>query len=129
MRATCSRCKKPFEQKPGPGRPRKQCEVCRAPRPTSVRSAPARPVAESPAGPVALTEAQLRTAGRLDTPKGAMVMHLTRELVAGGHTASGLAALAGRIESLLDSALAGTAGVNDPMDEFTQRRLGKGVAG
>ncbi|MFI2278258.1 hypothetical protein ACH45F_38460 [Catenuloplanes sp. NPDC020197] len=122
--------------KPGPGRPRRRCEECRPPEkrradapplsppaPTNVHRLPA-PSAESVAraGPVGATLERLTNAGRESTPEGEIALTLAAALAEGGHTASGLAALAKELRATLAAALEGAPVEPDLVDELKERR-------
>jgi hypothetical protein len=74
---------------------------------------------------VASVEAQLREAGRESSPRGALALVLAETLAAGGHTASGAAALARELQATLDAALAGAPRSGDALDEIGRRRAQK----
>jgi len=67
-------------------------------------------------------------ADRLETPEGAQVMLLAGLLAAGGHTASGVAALSRELRAALEEALRGAPKVADRLDEIAQRRARKAGA-
>lgn len=134
MERECA-CGRRFTQKPGPGRPRRKCEVCSPPearrpaapalsRPAAVVelqfAAPA--AIPGPRGVVAATQDALEAAGRAETPLGAIALQLARTVVEGGHTASGLAALSKELRSALSAALEGAPQAPDLVDELRERR-------
>lgn len=129
----CTKCHRRFAPKPGPGRPRKRCEECRPPEPRRASQAalaePTRlhvepaPVEQSPrAGLVAVVEDELTKANRAVTSKGAIALRLAETLADGGHTASGIAALAKELRATLDEALKGAEEAGDEVDELKARR-------
>lgn len=138
----CTKCGTGFTPKPGPGRPRKRCERCRPPEqrrasqaplvpPTRLHVEPARPeqpsrVGEPPppvrSGLVAVVDQELTAARRADTAKGAIALRLAETLADGGHTASGIAALAKELRATLDEALKGAEEAGDSVDELKARR-------
>ena len=65
---------------------------------------------------------RLQAAGREATPEGAVALHLARMLAEGAHTASGAAALAGRLLATLAAATAGAAVSADGVDDLKDRR-------
>lgn len=79
---------------------------------------------EQPArvGLVATVETALAKAGRDDTPDGAIALRLAETLADGGHTASGIAALAKELRATVESALKGAETAADGVDELKQRR-------
>lgn len=123
----------------GSARPRKYCTACRPPRnrpnPRLVtldraeradgpRDAPTAPLlAEHPI--VVQYRQRLTAAGRLDTTKGAVVMHLAALFAAGQHTAAGAAALSRQLLAAEEAALAGAKTQADAMDELEARRRHK----
>jgi hypothetical protein len=70
-------------------------------------------------------ETELRSAGRDCTPEGVLTIQLAELLTAGGHTASGAAALARELRATLDSALKDATKKADALDELAQRRMQK----
>jgi hypothetical protein len=132
MDRQCSKCGQTFTPKPGPGRPRLRCEKCRPSEPPRDRqptlSAPVALPVGNPAPRADLVtsvETELRSAGRDSSPEGVLTVHLAELLSAGGHTASGAAALARELRATLDSALKDATKKADALDELAQRRLQK----
>ena len=125
MEKTC-RCGRKFTPKPGPGRPRVRCEQCRPPEKRRDRQPPmSEPVDLPGAEPLGLVESvgrKLRETGRDRTPEGVLALQLARTLAAGGHTASGSAALARELRATLDAATAGARQAADTVDELLKRR-------
>lgn len=83
-------------------------------------------------GPVeALTARDLETAGKLDTPVGAICLALARRIDnSSGDTASALQAAAGRLDDMLSKATRGLVGKTAPdllEDELAARRNGRGA--
>lgn len=107
----------------GRSRPRKYCTAC---RPSWKRSAPPAVVEmvapERPQGLLATYRDRLQSAERLTTPDGQHVMLLAEMLVAGGHTASGAAALSRELRAAMDAALEGAPTQADWLDELAKRR-------
>ncbi|MEV1321968.1 hypothetical protein AB0J14_38470 [Micromonospora arborensis] len=90
--------------------------------PTRLHTEPA-PVDQPPrVGLVAVVESALVKAGRDDTPEGAIALRLAETLADGGHTASGIAALAKELRATVESALKGAETASDGVDELKQRR-------
>jgi hypothetical protein len=69
--------------------------------------------------------AQLDKAERLDSPEGALVMHLAMLFESGEHTASGAAALSRELRAAMEIALSGAAKQGDLLDELSARRQQK----
>ena len=88
--------------------------------------------APAPQGPMpALVESyrkQLEEAERLDTPEGALVLHLATLFTSDGHTASGAAALSRELRAAMEVALRGAAKQGDSIDELTARRRAKAAS-
>lgn len=87
------------------------------------------PVSHGPAP--ALVESyrkQLEEAERLDTPDGALVMHLAMLFASGEHTASGAASLSRELRAAMEVALRGAAKQGDAVDELTARRRSKAAS-
>ncbi|WDZ87196.1 hypothetical protein [Micromonospora cathayae] len=80
------------------------------------------PAAEPRAGLVAVVDQELANAGRVSTAKGAIALRLAETLADGGHTASGIAALAKELRATLDEALKGAEDAGDGIDELKARR-------
>jgi hypothetical protein len=120
----CTKCGAPFQPKPGPGRPRARCHKCSPPEKRRDDQPLLSPAAEVPdAGSVVdVIREELTAAGRVDTPKGRITLLLASQLAAGGHTASGAAALARQLEASLDAALDGALKSADGVDELKDRR-------
>ena len=120
----CADCGAPFT--PKPGNIRKYCHDCsppqrprNKPKPTlvTVDSAPVEP------GRVhARTLAALQSAERDETPLGAVALTLAEQIDAGGHAATGYAALAKQLEATLASALDGVKLTVTAVDELRARR-------
>lgn len=92
---------------------------------------PDRPSDPPPARPSGLVETyrkQLEAADRLDTPEGALVLHLATLFVAGEHTASGAASLSRELRAAMEVALRGAARKDDAIDELTARRRAKAAS-
>jgi hypothetical protein len=72
-----------------------------------VRVLPQPPVPEivPQGGLVAATVAKLRDAGQDESPEGLLVVELARQIMAGGHSAAGLASLSGAYLKALGWAL------------------------
>ena len=120
----CADCGATIKQKPIGG-PRKYCEDCRPPTPkpnprprlVTVDSVPVEP------GRVyAHTLATLQSAERHETPLGAVALTLAEQIDAGGHAATGYAALAKQLEATLASALDGVKLTVSAVDELRARR-------
>ncbi|WP_327029720.1 hypothetical protein OG989_04140 [Micromonospora sp. NBC_01740] len=73
-------------------------------------------------GLVAVVDRELAAAGRADTSKGAIALRLAETLADGGHTASGIAALAKELRATIDEALKGAKEAGDGLDELKARR-------
>jgi len=83
-------------------------------------------VACPPDGVAAVFEAELTDAGRLDTPRGQMVMVLARRLDnPARETGPALASLAKQLEASLSAALKGARVVPDGLDDLKARRDAK----
>lgn len=132
MERTCATegCGNTIPPQKGRARPRKFCEECRPPknrpnpRVITLPEAAGEPVEESP-GLVASYRAQLEAADRLDSPEGALVMHLARLFEAGQHTASGAASLSRELRAAMEEALKGAPAKADSLDELAARRQAK----
>jgi len=79
-------------------------------------------------GLVGSYRAQLEEAERLDTPDGALVIHLATLFESGEHTASGAAALSRELRAAMEVALKGAAKQGDSIDELTARRRAKAAS-
>lgn len=122
-------CENVIPPQKGSARPRKFCVTCRPPknRPNPrVIGLGGLPVEESPPlsehPVVAQYRQRLTDAGRLETTKGAVVMHLAALFAAGDHTAAGAASLARQLLAAEEAALAGSKSTADAMDELAERR-------
>lgn len=71
---------------------------------------------------------QLEDVERLDTPEGALVLHLATLFATGDHTASGAAALSRELRAAMEVALRGAARQDDAIDELTARRRAKAAS-
>lgn len=119
----------------GSARPRKYCETCRPPRnrknprviqlSTDPPKAPASAQAGPGPGLVGSYRAQLGKAERLETPEGALVMHLATLFASGEHTAAGAASLSRELRAAMDAALRGAPTQADALDELGARRRRK----
>lgn len=127
----CTECGRKFTPKAGPGRPRRRCYKCRpsearratAPALSPTESAPEPVSVPKTVGLVAAVTAQLEKVDRLDTPEGAITLSLAETLALGGHTASGVAALARELRAALEAATKGAeTGPADVVDELKERR-------
>lgn len=127
MARTCADC---GERLPAPvagaGKPRRYCETC---SPSRRRKPPAKPtlvtvdaVPTEPGRVHARTLEMLQSAGRDETPLGAVALTLAEQIDAGGHAASGYAALAKQLEATLASALDGVKLTVTAVDELRARR-------
>lgn len=108
------------------GRPRKYCQGC-APSQRRKGSQPLTPVAELPESHQSAkvcdsVRAQLAEVGRESTPLGVVALALAEQIDAGGHTATGYAALAKQLEATLASAMDGTKATKSGVDELRERR-------
>ena len=123
----------------GSARPRKYCTTCRPPRnrknprvvelpkPVDERPAPGQPATKTPP----LVESyrkQLEEAERLDTPEGALVLHLAMLFALGQHTAAGAASLSRELRAAMDVALRGAPAKADAVDELMERRRAKAAS-
>lgn len=123
-------CDEGIPPQQGSARPRKYCTTCRPPRDRKnprVIDMPDRDPATAPvrASLVESYRKQLEAAGRLDTPDGALVLHLATLFTSGDHTASGAAALSRELRAATEVALRGSATREDSIDELTARRRAK----
>lgn len=116
----------------GSARPRKYCTTCRPPRdrknPRVIELSDRGGKQVEAAQPVPLVESyrrQLETAERLETPEGALVLHLATLFASDGHTASGAAALSRELRAAMEVALRGAAKQGDAVDELLARRRAK----
>lgn len=120
----------------GSARPRKYCEECRPPRnrknPRVIElPTPDRPSAVPDLGDpdeaalVAMYRKQLETAERVESPEGALVMHLANLFANGQHTAAGAATLSRELRAAMEMALRGAPKSADALDELTARRRRK----
>lgn len=130
------KCGAPIPPKTGPGRPRRFCETCSPPHPrpgrrqgpvlklTGAPAASVEPLVASDAsvGVTAATRRRLEDAERLDSPDGAVVMHLARLIDQGDYNAQGAAALAKAHAEALARATAGAKSAPDAIDELLERR-------
>lgn len=91
-----------------------------------------KPVDERPEGkPPALVESyrkQLEEAERLDTPEGALVLHLATLFALGQHTAAGAASLSRELRAAMEVAVRGAGVKDDAIDELTARRRAKAAS-
>jgi hypothetical protein len=123
-------CDEEIPPQQGSARPRKFCTSCRPPRDRKnprVVEMP-KPSDKSSVASPALVESyrkQLEDVERLDTPDGALVLHLATMFAAGDHTASGAAALSRELRAAMEVALRGAAKQDDSIDELTSRRRAK----
>lgn len=123
----CADCGAPVPPSGGP-RPRKYCLDCAPPQRSKAQrpTVKARPTVAEPveiAGQVyARTLETLQGVGRDSTPLGAAVLVLAEQIDAGGHTATGLAALVKQHEASLASALEGVKVSKSAVDELRERR-------
>jgi len=104
-----------------PPRDRKNPRVIELPDRGEKNPAPGRPRAS-------LVEAyskQLETAERLESPEGALVMHLAELFAAGEHTAAGAASLSRELRAAMEVALRGAPKQGDAVDELLARRRAK----
>ena len=127
MARTCADC---GERLPAPvagaGKPRRYCETC---SPSRRRKPPVKPtlvtvdsVPVEPGRVYAHTLATLQSAERHETPLGAVALTLAEQIDAGGHAATGYAALAKQLEATLASALDGVKLTVSAVDELRARR-------
>lgn len=122
----CADCGAPFT--PKPGNIRKYCHACSPPqRPRN--KPPVKPtlvtvdsVPVEPGRIYAHTLATLQSAERHETPLGAVALTLAEQIDAGGHAATGYAALAKQLEATLASALDGVKLTVSAVDELRARR-------
>lgn len=134
MERICS-CGRPVPPQTGPGKPRTKCEVCspsrakgappRPGRPAPVAALPERELPPGCAGLVAETRAALLAVGKLDSPAGALAILQAGMLEDGGHTASGVAALAKQLLATMALAVGDAPVAADRLDELAARRAGK----
>lgn len=129
---TCEQCGASIPPQQGSARPRKFCVKCRPPRNRPnprVINLPKPPEPEVPVAPVVSLEStyreQLESAGRLDTPAGALVMHLATLFANGQHTAAGAAALSRELRAAMEVAVRGAGLQGDAVDELLERRRRK----
>jgi len=87
---------------------------------TPLREAPASPPAEDSLE--ARTRAELEQFGRAECTDGAAALHAARLLDAGGHTASGAAALLREVRAAKEAAIRGQASAGDVVDELRAKR-------
>lgn len=130
-------CGKTIPPQQGSARPRKYCTDCRPPRNRKnprVISLPGRSPESSaaperssspPSGLIGSYRAQLEKAERLDTPEGALVMHLATLFAGGEHTAAGAASLSRELRAAMGAALRGAPTQADALDELGARRRWK----
>lgn len=128
MQRKCDRCDKTFEAQTV--RAKFCCTTCRT-EASKARKA-GEPVKRvqvrvleggSPVeGPnVAATRAELERLGKVDSPAGAMALTAAKRLDI-GDTGSAMAALMGRLDSLLEKAAKGSTRASDGIDEVGARR-------
>ncbi len=130
----CTRvgCGAEYAWDPKPGRPPRYCEACRAeiarpkrqvapttPRPVTVLPEQ-RPTTTS--ATLEAVQAKLTAAGRTDTVPGAVALRLAALLDAGGHSASGYAALARQLTASVEEACRGASLAGDPLAAIRDRR-------
>jgi hypothetical protein len=114
---------------PKTGPRRKKCTTCR-PRPQKpvivnlpVSVVPNMPSVDVPIGRVVdVVRKALKRADRVDTPDGAVAIHLAALLDQGGHTGPSAASLSKEIRAACTAALAGTADASDLVDDLKARR-------
>jgi hypothetical protein len=120
-------CGRPIPPQRGPGKPRKRCTICAPPRkavPTRPAPVVAVPDITAELATVAAVRKQLATVGREATPEGVIALGLAGLLDAGGHTASGAAALARELRVTLTAALV-DARPASALDELKARRAAR----
>lgn len=120
-------CSEVIPPQKGRQRPRKFCTSCRPPRgrpnPRVIKLQRPEP-AEPRRGP-GLVEAyrrQLESVERSETPAGVHALMLAELLVAGEHTAAGVASLSRELRAAMDDAMEGAAQRDDWLDELAKRR-------
>lgn len=127
-------CGRDLPPRKGRARPRKYCLTCRPSQvtpPAADSAEEGRPgVVVSPPDfhKVPLVESyrkQLEDAEVLETPNGALVIHLATLLASGDASATGVAALSRELRTAMDVALRGAAKQGDSIDELTARRRSK----
>lgn len=128
MQRKCAVCGNAFEAQ------RPQAKYCGPTcRQRAHRSGPAVPVVQIPAadgeraqGLIEVVEAELKTAGRLNTVAGQHALELARRIVHAPGMNTGVAALSKQLQAVLAEALSGTQGqATDPIDELRARRDAK----
>lgn len=128
--AACKDCGCDLPVQTGRGRRRTYCEECSPARrgkatrrvPEVTALPPAAVVAADPVGIVRNTSDALEAAGRLETPDGAVALHMARLLEAGSYNAQGAKSLADAHAQSLERALKGAERVADAVDELRAKR-------
>lgn len=127
---TCQGCGAVIPPQQGSARPRKFCVRCRPPRVRSNPRVVELPDAGGESVPpdpplVASYRRQLAAAERVDTPEGALVLHLAVLFAVGAHTAAGAASLSRELRAAMEVAMKGARTEPDRLDELSERRRSK----
>lgn len=111
---------------PQSGPRRKYCVSCSPPKRRPNAQPKIAPVEQLPrperSAVYDATLGQLQAVDRESTPLGTAALTLAEQVDAGGHTATGLAALVKQLEATLRSALEGTKVSKSAVDELRERR-------